>query len=156
MSGDDTVFTDCPNGELWSWMGAPLGYAYDGYTHPGQVEEFWLLDVDGQRLMIVAATSPGSSEGDIAELRSTGLDFNIARVGCTTPRVELHISGDGVKAQFGPTVDDLVTFLAGVQTIKISENTDVTLDGYRGIPRDHDRQHRRLWRRPRLYPGLDR
>jgi len=70
VTGDDTAFTDCLNGELWSWIGAPLSFAYHGYSHPGQVEEIWLLDVDGQRLMIVAGTSPGSSEGDIAELRS--------------------------------------------------------------------------------------
>jgi len=57
----DAVFTDCTDGELWSWIGAPLSFAYHGYTHPGQVEEIWLLDVDGQRLMIVAGTSPGSS-----------------------------------------------------------------------------------------------
>ncbi|HEX5591268.1 MAG TPA: hypothetical protein VFX65_13335 [Candidatus Limnocylindrales bacterium] len=67
---DDTNFTDCTNGELSSWIGAPLGFAYYGYSHPGQAEEIWLLDVDGQRLMIVAGTSPGSSEGDIAQLRS--------------------------------------------------------------------------------------
>ena len=30
------------------------------------------------------------------------------------------------------TVDDLVAFLAGQPLIDISENTDVTLDGYRG------------------------
>lgn len=70
VSGDDTVFAGCVDGELWSWIGAPLSFAYHGYSHPGQVEEFWLLDVDGQRLMIVAGTSPGSSEGDMAELRS--------------------------------------------------------------------------------------
>jgi hypothetical protein len=67
---DDTVFPDCEDGELWSWIGAPLSFAFHGYTQPGAVEEFWLLDVDGQRLMIVAATSPGSSDGDLAELRS--------------------------------------------------------------------------------------
>jgi hypothetical protein len=32
----------------------------------------------------------------------------------------------------GPGVDDLVTFLAGLPSIDISENTDVTLDGYDG------------------------
>ena len=69
-SGDGNTFTDCTDGELWSWIGAPLSFAYHGYSHPGQVEEFWLLDVDGTRLMIVAGTSPGSSEGDIAELHS--------------------------------------------------------------------------------------
>ena len=69
-TADDTAFTDCTDGELWSYIGKPLGFAYYGYSHPGQVEQFWLLDIHGQRLMIVAGTSPGSSEGDIAELRS--------------------------------------------------------------------------------------
>jgi hypothetical protein len=41
-------------------------------------------------------------------------------------------SGNAIKAHIGPKVDDLVAFLAGQQMIKISENTDVTLDGYRG------------------------
>jgi hypothetical protein len=67
---DGNKFTNCTNGELWSWIGPPLGLAYYGYSHPGQAEEIWLLDVDGQRLMIVAGTSPGSPEGDLAELRS--------------------------------------------------------------------------------------
>ena len=70
VTGDDTAFVDCTNGELWSYIGKPLGFAFYGYIHPDQVEEFWLLDVDGQRLMIVAGTTPGSSDGDIAELRS--------------------------------------------------------------------------------------
>ena len=69
-SAGDTKFTDCTDGELWSYIGQPLSFAFYGYSHPGQVEKFWLLDVDGTRLMIVAGTSPGSSEGDIAELRS--------------------------------------------------------------------------------------
>jgi hypothetical protein len=41
-------------------------------------------------------------------------------------------SGNAIEPHVGPKVDDLVTFLAGLQMIKISENTDVTLDGYRG------------------------
>jgi hypothetical protein len=41
-------------------------------------------------------------------------------------------SGKAIEAQIGPNVDDLVTFAAGQQMTKISENTDVTLDGYRG------------------------
>jgi hypothetical protein len=56
------TFTDCTDGELWSWIGKPLSFANHSYSHPGQVEEIWLLDVDGQRLMVVAGTSPGSSE----------------------------------------------------------------------------------------------
>jgi hypothetical protein len=67
---DGNKFTDCTDGELWSWIGQPLSLAYHGYSHPGQSEQIWLLDVEGARLMIVAGTSPGSSAGDIAELRS--------------------------------------------------------------------------------------
>jgi len=67
---DDPKFTDCTSGELSSWIGPPLGFAYYGYSHPGQVEELWLLDIDGTRLMIQTLRSPGSSEGDLAELHS--------------------------------------------------------------------------------------
>ena len=35
VSGDDTVFTDCTDGELWSWIGKPLGFAFYGSSHPG-------------------------------------------------------------------------------------------------------------------------
>jgi len=67
---DGNIFPDCADDELWSWIGPPLSFAYHGYSEPGQAEEIWLLDIDGQRLMIVAATSPGSSQADLAELRS--------------------------------------------------------------------------------------
>jgi hypothetical protein len=70
VTPDDTVFTDCTSGELWSYIGPPLSFAYHGYSHPGQVEEFWLLDVDGTRVMIATMRSPGSSKGDLAELHS--------------------------------------------------------------------------------------
>ena len=69
-SADDPEFTDCTDGELWSYIGKPLSFPSHGYSHPGQVEDYWLLDVDGTRLMIGTLTSPGSSEGDIAELHS--------------------------------------------------------------------------------------
>jgi hypothetical protein len=41
-------------------------------------------------------------------------------------------SGGSVKVPVGPGVDDLVTLLAGLKVNEISENTGVTLDGYRG------------------------
>jgi hypothetical protein len=69
-SAGDTKFTDCTDGELWSYIGKPLSFANHSYSHPGQVEEDWLLDVDGTRLMIATLRSPGSSKGDIAELHS--------------------------------------------------------------------------------------
>jgi hypothetical protein len=76
---DGNRFTNCTDGELWSWVGQPLSFAYHAYSHPGQAEEFWLLDVDGTRLMIASLRSPGSSEGDIAELHSIVDSIDIAQ-----------------------------------------------------------------------------
>jgi hypothetical protein len=69
--GDDRPFTECLGGQLKSWV-APHdtteGDAYYGYTGPGYSEEYWILDVEGTRLMIVAERSPGSPPADLAEL----------------------------------------------------------------------------------------
>ncbi len=43
--------------------------AFYGYTGPGYVEEIWLLDVAGTRLMIAAERSADSSPATIAEMR---------------------------------------------------------------------------------------
>ena len=69
--GDDQTFTGCVDGKLKSWV-APIdtaepGDAYYGYTGPGYVEEFWILDVEGTRLMIASEGSPGSPPEDVAE-----------------------------------------------------------------------------------------
>jgi len=71
--GDDRRFTGCIDGNLKSWV-APIdaaeeGDAFYGYTGPGYREEFWILDVEGTRLMIAAERSPGSPPEDLAELR---------------------------------------------------------------------------------------
>jgi len=71
--GDDRRFTGCIDGTLKSWVAAidtEPGDAYYGYTGPGYTEEFWILDVDGTRLMIVAERSPGSPRKDLAEQRA--------------------------------------------------------------------------------------
>lgn len=72
-SGDDRSFTGCSGGDLKSWV-APFdtepGDAYYGYTGSGYSEEFWILDVEGTRLMIAAERSPGSPPEDLAELRA--------------------------------------------------------------------------------------
>jgi hypothetical protein len=39
---------------------------------------------------------------------------------------------DTIEPPLGPSFDDLVTYLAGLSSIDISESTDVTVDGYRG------------------------
>ncbi|HEX2030482.1 MAG TPA: hypothetical protein VHL78_03650 [Actinomycetota bacterium] len=63
-------FTQCIGGNLHSWIG-PLTEAFYGYSGPGYTEEFWILDVEGTRLVIVAHRSPGSPPEDLAELRAT-------------------------------------------------------------------------------------
>ena len=69
----------------------------------------------------------GSLTRDFRGSRTTGLLFvivdNPAKEGCDS---------QGIDPPLGPSVDDLVTFLVGLPTIEIAENTDVTLDGYRG------------------------
>jgi len=72
--GDDRRFTGCVDGNLKSWVAAidaaEEGDAFYGYTGPGYREEFWILDVDGTRLVIAAERSPGSPPADLAELRA--------------------------------------------------------------------------------------
>ena len=61
-AGMDTRFTNCAEGNLKSWVAAidagEEGDAFYGYTGPGYHEEFWILDVEGTRLMIAAGPSP--------------------------------------------------------------------------------------------------
>jgi hypothetical protein len=66
-----THWTGCAtDGSLTSWIAPPLSYAFYGYSSPGQIEEFWILDVDGSRLVIEAGWFPDSSPEDIAEMRA--------------------------------------------------------------------------------------
>jgi hypothetical protein len=72
--GDDQRFAGCVGGQLKSWVD-PLSQpderdAFYGYTGPGYTEEFWILDVDGTRLMIAAERSPDSPSEDITEMRA--------------------------------------------------------------------------------------
>jgi hypothetical protein len=72
--GDDRRFTECMEGTLKSWAGAidtGPGDAFYGYNaEPGRTEEFWILDVDGIRLVIEANWSPASPRKDVAEMRA--------------------------------------------------------------------------------------
>jgi hypothetical protein len=70
--GDDRAFSGCTDGVLKSWVAAidtEPGDAFYGYTGPGYVEEVWILDVDGTRLMIASGRSPGSPAEDVEEMR---------------------------------------------------------------------------------------
>jgi hypothetical protein len=81
LSKNIAEFTDCVEGELHSWIspindrssgllahssGSPLG-AFNAYQVPGQTEEFWILDVEGTRLVFVSFDTPQSPDADVAE-----------------------------------------------------------------------------------------
>ena len=58
------------DGNLKSWVAHRTrtpGDPFSGYTGPGYREEFWILDVEGTRLMIAAERSAGSPSEDLAE-----------------------------------------------------------------------------------------
>jgi hypothetical protein len=67
--GDNRRFVGCVGGKLNSWIAPPYG-TYYGHTGPDYSEEFWILDVEGSRLVIVAERSPRMPDKDIAELRA--------------------------------------------------------------------------------------
>ena len=71
--GGERSFTGCTDGQLKSWVAAidtEPGDAFYGYTGPGYVEEFWILDVDGTRLMVAAGRSAASPAEDVEEMRT--------------------------------------------------------------------------------------
>jgi hypothetical protein len=74
LPADDEGFTECIDRNLASWMapylGPPGDNAFTGYTGPGYSEEFWILDIEGTRLMIAAGRSAGSLSKYLAEQRA--------------------------------------------------------------------------------------
>jgi hypothetical protein len=64
-----TDLSRCVNGEVISWDAKTLSYPFHGY-YVGMIEEFWILDVEGSRLVIEANRSPKSSRADKAEMRA--------------------------------------------------------------------------------------
>jgi hypothetical protein len=71
LPADHEGFYECVDANLYSWgspnLGPPGDDAFFGYTGPGYSEEYWILDVEGTRLMIVAERSAGSPSQDLAE-----------------------------------------------------------------------------------------
>lgn len=63
----DRGFADCLNGELHSWIAPINDGSFSGYDGPGQTEEFWILDVEGTRLVLVRFDSALSPAEDVAE-----------------------------------------------------------------------------------------
>ena len=65
----DVVYPDCSGGEIWSWVAPPLSNAFHGYE-PGDVEELWLLDVGGTRLVVGTLRSAGTPPDVIEEMEA--------------------------------------------------------------------------------------
>ena len=59
----------CVNDEVISWDATILSYPFHG-NYLGMIEEFWILDVEGRRLVITANRSPDSAPADVAEMRA--------------------------------------------------------------------------------------
>jgi hypothetical protein len=67
---DDQRFTGCVSRQLMSWVAfidTIEGDGFYGYSGPGYIEEFWILDVEGTRVMIAAEQSRDSPAQDVAE-----------------------------------------------------------------------------------------
>jgi hypothetical protein len=62
-------FARCVGGKLRSWIAPPYG-AFYGYSGPGYIEDFWIVDVEGSRLMIAAERPPDVPTKDMAEMRA--------------------------------------------------------------------------------------
>lgn len=61
-------FLDCVSGSFHAWRGPAFDDRY--YQGPRQHLEFWVLDVEGQRLLIEKTQFPASPPADLAELEA--------------------------------------------------------------------------------------
>jgi hypothetical protein len=55
-------FKECSNSMYRSWTALPSGARY--HQGPGQIDELWILDVNGTRVVIEAAYFPGTTPED--------------------------------------------------------------------------------------------
>jgi len=65
----DIDFSTCEDGYFESWTSAGGSWSTGRYQQgPGQVDRLWILDIDGQRLVIDAMYMPSTDAGDREEL----------------------------------------------------------------------------------------
>jgi hypothetical protein len=74
---DQRVYDGCGELVLRTWIAPPLSYAFYGYSAPGTTEDFWILDVDGTRLVMAALTSSNASPELVAERQQIFDSINI-------------------------------------------------------------------------------
>jgi hypothetical protein len=67
---DDAVFAECDGGKFGSWTvpGGKEPYRY--HQGPGQIDELWILDVDGVLTVIDTAHYAGTPAEHVAEIRA--------------------------------------------------------------------------------------
>lgn len=63
----DGRFRDCVESTLRTWISPAMGFVFYGYTAPGDTEDYWILDVDGTRIAVIALTSVTATPELIAE-----------------------------------------------------------------------------------------
>jgi hypothetical protein len=63
----DARFDDCDDGYFLLWEGMPAD-AQHVADSPGSVERMWILDVDGERVVLVAIAAPGLADRLVEEL----------------------------------------------------------------------------------------
>ena len=61
-------FSACDEGYFQSWIGASDGVRF--HQGPGQEDQLWILEIDGERLVIGASYFPETSPEDRAELQA--------------------------------------------------------------------------------------
>ena len=77
---DDAVFSECDDGKFASWAGGGEP-ASDGpsrhHQGPGQIDEVWILDVDGELVVVDAMYGPETPAGYLSELHAIleSMDF---------------------------------------------------------------------------------
>lgn len=70
---DNAVFGECDQGTFASWAGGgdPLESGPSRYHQgPGQIDEVWILDVDGELIVIDAMYGDETPAEDVAELHA--------------------------------------------------------------------------------------
>ena len=70
-SGDTAQYADCVNGNMHSWFQTGAAEPFFGYNaEPGRYDEYWILDVDGTRLVIAINSSPAMPPEELEEAQA--------------------------------------------------------------------------------------
>lgn len=67
---DDARFSECDQGYFGSWGGPAEPTPYRFHQGPGQIDEVWILDVDGVLTVIDTAYYEGTPAAHVAQLRA--------------------------------------------------------------------------------------